>query len=187
MKLAADKVLRAGAGSLAVFAMLGVAGCSAINPQATTNVYSASDGVKDDIGDVAFRHIALVGQEEGQPARLIGSVINDSPHDDATVEISAAGETFEVSVPAGESVSLEEEEEFIVPSLDTLPGSMEELTFTVNGESDTVEASVLNGVLAEYRHLLPEDYDPATTDHLEHGPDTYGGGAAHHDPEEETH
>lgn len=184
----------------ALIAGLALTGCSAINYQATTHEYSASDGVifeTDDLfeaGNVTFRHIMFVTAAEDEPARMIGQVSNNGSGE-VEVEITAEGETFDFHLEPGEAVSLEHDEELIVSSIGTPPGSMQELSVAVHAETDegeetaegSFEATVLDGALSEYRHLLPDGFDESMADHLEHGPDTYGGGAAHHDPEEEGH
>ncbi|MDS2171084.1 MULTISPECIES: hypothetical protein [unclassified Nesterenkonia] len=186
MKLAPSQVRRAAAASLAAVAVIGVTGCSAINYQATTHQYSGSDGVRVDIDDVKFRHIAFVGAEEGGPARAIGTV-NNGGVEDVEVEISADGQSHSFTVPAGQAVSLENDEEFIVEGFSGAPGSIHDVTLTVDGDTEDIGATVLDGVLPEYRALLPDGYDEAVVEHLEHGPDTWGSGAAHHDPDDDGH
>lgn len=183
MKLASSQARRMAAASLAAVAVVGATGCSAINYQATTHQYSGSDGIRHDIEDVKFRHLAFVGAAEGEPARAIGSVNNDGT-DDAQVEIQADGETFSFTVPAGEIVSLEHDEEFVVDSISAAPGAMHEITLSVDGTAEQIEASVLDGTLEEYRQALPEEFDEAAIEHLEHGPDTWGSGAAHHEDDD---
>lgn len=184
----------------ALIAGLALTGCGAINYQATTNDYSASDGVifetenLFEAGNVAFNQIMFVASAEGEAARMIGQVSNDGSGD-AEVEISVEGETLELQLESGEAVSLEHDEELIVSSIGAPPGSMQELSVSVTAQTaegtESTEASesapVLDGTLSEYRDLVPGGFDESTTDHLEHGPDTYGGGAAHHGPDDEGH
>lgn len=169
---------------------LSVTGCSAINYQATTHVYSASDGTMSDAAGVKFRHIMFIGAEEGAPARLVGLVSNNGT-ETADVELTAGSDTFSVILPPGESMNLQHDEEFIMESLEAAPGSMQEVTVSVtagtNTEEQTFNATINDGVIAEYRDLLPEEYDESMSEHLIHGPDTYGSGAAHHDPDDEGH
>ncbi|GAA1173907.1 hypothetical protein [Nesterenkonia xinjiangensis] len=186
MKLAPSQVRRAATASLAAIAVIGVTGCSAVNYQATTHQYSGSDGVRAEIDDVKFRHIAFVGAEAGSPARAIGTV-NNGGTEDVEIAISADGESHSFTVPAGDAVSLEHDEEFIIENFRGAPGDVHEITVSVDGEGKEVGASVLDGVLPEYRALLPDGYDEAVVEHLEHGPDTWGSGAAHHDPDDDGH
>lgn len=179
MKHAPSPARRTAAAALAAAALLGATGCSAINYQATTHQYSASNGIVADVGAADFRHIMLITSGEGEPARLIGSVSSDAEQPlEASVEV--AGTTFEVTVPAGGMVSLQQDEEFIVDSSPVRPGGVTPMTLTADGTAETAEATVLDGIYSQYRHLVPGGWDESVTEHLEHGEDTYGAGAAHH-------
>lgn len=173
-----------------LLAGLSVTGCSAINYQATTHVYSASDGTMADAAGVKLRHIMFIGAEEGAPARLVGLVSNNGL-ETADVELSAGADTFSMSLEPGESINLQHEEEFIMESLGAAPGSMQEVTVNVSAGADSEEqtfnATINDGVMAEYRDLLPEEYDESMSEHLIHGPDTWGSGAAHYDPDNAGH
>lgn len=170
-----------------LIAGLAATGCTAINYQATTHPYSASDGVKTEIEDVKLRHLMFVASEQDGPARMTGLVHNDGTGE-AEVEIAVEGETFSIDVEPGEAVNLEHDEELIVSSIGVAPGSMQEITVSVTGETgsgeETFGATVNDGTLEEYRDLLPDGFDASMVEHLEHGPDTWGSGAAHYDPDE---
>jgi hypothetical protein len=75
----------------------------------------------------------------------------------------------------------------VVESFQGEPGTMHGITVSVDGESKPIMASVFDGVLPEYRDLLPDGFDESMTEHLVHGPDTWGSGAAHHDPDDDSH
>lgn len=179
MKHAPSPARRTAAATLAAAALLGATGCSAINYQATTHQYSASNGIVEDVGAADFRHIMLITSGEGEPARLIGTVSNSGGEPlDAGIEI--AGQSFSVEVPAGGAVTLEEDEEFIVDEAPAAPGAVVEATLTADGESAESEATIFDGLYEQYRDLVPGGWDESVTEHLEHGEDTYGAGAAHH-------
>lgn len=185
---------RAAAVALTVAALVAT-GCSAINYQATTHQYSASDGVRFDVDDVKLRHISLVSAEEGGPGRLIGLISYGTAlttaeveeADPAEVELQIEGETFDFTLAPGEAVNLEHDEELIVPAVGAAPGSMQQVNVSVNGEQGEFNATVLDGALQEYRALLPEEFDESVVEHLEHGPDTWGSGAAHYDADDDGH
>lgn len=179
MKLAPSLARRTAAAALAAATALGAAGCSAVNYQATTHDYSASNGIVQNVGEGDFRHIMLVTSGEGEPARLIGSISNEAEQPlEASVEIG--GTSFSVTVPAGGMVSLQETEKFIVDSAPVAPGGVTPVTLTAGDVTETAEATVLDGVYSQYRHLVPGGWQNSVTEHLEHGPDTYGAGAAYH-------
>lgn len=187
MKLTSPVARRTAAFSLAAVAALGITGCSAINYQATTHTYSPSDGVMHDADDVVVRGLSLITADQGEPARIIGMVRNTAHEGTSRVELSVSGESFSFTIPAGESVNLEHDQELIIESGDTAPGDYADVEISVDGNTETVRATVLNGGIAEYRHLLPDEFDDASVEHLIHGPDTYGGGTAHHDPDDDGH
>lgn len=186
MKLTSSPARRAAVTSLAAAAVISVTGCSAINYQATTHQYSGSDGMRAEVGDVKFRHMAFVAGEGDGPARAIGSV-NNGGSEEVQVEFTVDEEEYSVAIPAGEAVSLEHDEEFVVEEFSGSPGSVQRIGVSVDGESQEIDATVLDGVLAEYRDLVPGGHDESVTDHLVHGPDTWGSGAAHHDDGDDGH
>jgi hypothetical protein len=179
---------RAAAAAVLVGA-LSATGCSAINYQATTHVYSGSDGTMFDAEDVALRHMTLVAGEENGAGRLLGLASHTNPTADGPAEVSlaVAGDTFDLTLEPGEAINLEHDEELIVSAIDSGPGSLQEVTVTVDGTEESFNATVVDGTLEEYRDLLPDGFDDTVLDHLEHGPDTWGGGAAHFDAEDDGH
>lgn len=187
MKFAADKARRPALATLAAAAIMGATGCSAINYQATTHQYDPSDGVGVEIGDVKYADIIFLTTEEGEAARAIGSIVNTEYGQNATpaeVEISVDGESFSTTLEPGERVSLEHDEEFIVDGFDGDIGGFHDVEYTVDGETQTVPTTVLDGTLEEYREALIEDFDDEDIAHLEDCTATHGGGAAD-DPHDE--
>lgn len=180
---------RRAAAAAVLIGALSATGCSAINYQATTHSYSASDGTMFDADNVSLRHIMFVAGEEGGPARLLGQVAHGGPESQgpAQVSIEAAGETFDLTLEPGEAVNLEHDQELIVPAIQVSPGSLQDITVSVDGTQETFGATVVDGAIAEYRALLPEGFDESMAEHLVHGPDTWGSGAAHHDPDDAGH
>ena len=61
--------------------LLTVTGCGYINPQQTSDQYSASDGIRADLGPLQLRNILIVSAGEDKPGRLIGAVYNSSSQD----------------------------------------------------------------------------------------------------------
>ena len=60
--------------------LLSVTGCGFVNAQQTTHQYSASDGIKADLGSLQLRNILIVASGEKEPGRVIGAVFNTSSH-----------------------------------------------------------------------------------------------------------
>lgn len=188
MKFAADKARRTVMASLAAAAIVGATGCSAINYQATTHQYDPSDGVGVEIEDVKYADIIFLTTRDSDAARAIGSIVNTAygpQAQDAQVEISVDGETFSTTLEPGERLSLEHDEEFVVENFGGDVGSFYDVEYTVDGESQTVPTTVLDGTLAEYREALVEDFDEEDIAHLEDCTATHGGGAADDPGDEE--
>lgn len=178
MKFAASQTTarKAAVAGLAAVALLGATGCSAINEQATTLQYAPSDGIVADVGDVELRNIALVTSEPDAESRYIGT-LSSTTGEPLEVSITVAGTQTRFSVPAEESLILEDPaNEQIIPSSGGFPGSMVDATVEVNGESETVGITVLDGTLEEYREFVPGGADPATVEHLYETPAAEEGG-----------
>ncbi|WP_345472791.1 hypothetical protein QMQ05_02640 [Glutamicibacter ectropisis] len=156
------------AASLAVAALaFGVTSCGAINEQATNTDYAASDGVHVDVADAKVRNLLLVTNSDGSEARLIGSVVNDSKSA-LTLSVEAASTTpVTISVPAEQSVKLEDDaNEKIISNLHIMAGEHAETSFTVAGETVDFSVPVVDGTLAEYRDFVPGGSDESVTEHL---------------------
>lgn len=153
------------AAALAVIA-LGATGCGAINEQATTMQYVASDGFSVDVAGVKGRNIMLVTNGANEEARVIGSLINDT---DApkTVTLTVAENTVSIDVPADSTKKLEDDaNKTILPGSGAEPGAHADVKFAVGGASSQQSIPVVNGALEEYRPYLPGGYDEATVEHL---------------------
>lgn len=155
--------------TVAAFAMLaaGMTGCSAVNQQATTMHYAASDGIVFDVANVEARNLMLVTSTADQPARFIGSLINDSDKA-ASVKLTVDGNSSTIEVPKKSAVKLEDDaNKTVVPSAGVEPGSHADLTIKVGASSVDESLPVVNGVLPEYRPYLPDGYNSDTVKHLE--------------------
>lgn len=136
--------------------LLGSTGCSAINAQATTKEYAASDGIGSDVGPVKLRNFLILSNGEDEPGRLVGTAVNVS---DSPVRLTVAGSEGEarVTVPAKGEIRFEEQDEAAVqlPRTGAIPGSLSEVRVLVNTQEATVHVPVLDGSLEEYRELVP--------------------------------
>lgn len=147
--------------ALSALVLLGATGCTFISPQATKIEYAASDGVNvsDADGPIDVRNVFVVANEDGSVGNLIGAIVN--PTDErATLTISLPGsDTFTITVPAGDSISLGANAEPLrIVDLDTMPGATIEIHFQ-SGDSTGVKAAVpvLDGSLSYYADLVPEE------------------------------
>lgn len=155
--------------TVAAFALLAgsMTGCSAVNLQATTMQYAPSDGIVFDVANVEVRNLLLVTGSADEPARLIGSLINDT--DTAvSLELTVDGNSTTVEVPKQSSLELEDDaNKTVLPSAGVEPGSHADLIVEVGANSVDESLPVVNGVLPAYRPFLPSGYDEDTVEHLE--------------------
>ncbi|GLB68781.1 hypothetical protein [Arthrobacter mangrovi] len=156
MKIAPkNRVQRALAVGTAALALLGSAGCSTINDQATTYSYAASDGIVANVGPILLRNLMLVAADGDSQARVLGTASNtsDSP---VQLTVTGTGGTASVTVPANGQIRFEQDEnETIVDTPGADPGALVNIDVKVNSESTELGVPVLDGALAEYKPFVP--------------------------------
>lgn len=146
--------------------LLSVTGCGYINPQQTSQQYSASDGVHADLGPLQLRNILIVSAGEDQPGRVLGAVYNSSSEDaDLTIR-GADGSETQIPVKAGDYTLLNESTDpAILSTTGDIPGSLVDVTASesVTNTEQTVSVPVLDATLPEYAAFLPEGSTPSPT------------------------
>ncbi|GAA4113196.1 hypothetical protein [Enteractinococcus coprophilus] len=151
---------------LALAAILGTTGCSAINPQATTFEYAPSDGTQttvsaDDTANsdtVDFLNIGVITNDANDSGRVMGTIHNKSSKRQSVELKINNNKAFEFSLDANEQLMLEEED-LILESVGTEPGGLADGVATAFGNSIEFNVSVLPPTLEEYRELYPGDLD----------------------------
>ncbi|MGO4383821.1 hypothetical protein [Specibacter sp. RAF43] len=148
---------------LSLIAAIGVGalaftGCSAINQQSTTMVYSASDGVRLDMGPLELRNMLIVSEGADAPGRVAGTLYNTSKTDITLTISGAQGSQTDVAIKSRSHVVLNAAGEAAI--LDTVKapaGAVETITLRQSGDSESAElrVPVLDGTLAEYKSLVP--------------------------------
>ncbi|HEY4558245.1 MAG TPA: hypothetical protein VIG82_08665 [Enteractinococcus sp.] len=150
---------------LALAAILGTTGCSAINAQATTFEYAPSDGTQTTVtadesgnGDtVDFLNIGVITKSANEPGRVMGTIHNKSDsRQNVTLEIN--NESFDFTLDPHEVLDLEEDE-LVVDPVGTDPGLLASGTASAFGNSQEFHVSVLPPTLEEYREIYPGDLE----------------------------
>lgn len=167
------------AGALAAVALLGATGCSAVSPIATAIEYDASDGVNGEVQDfLGYRNLALVGHGDSGPARLIGALENLSDQAQTYTFQAEGGGSATVQVPAGETLSLEDDaNETVLERQDAWVGENLPVTVSGNGGQVDLDVPLLGATQDHYRELLPEGVDPSDEElggHLDEETHHYG-------------
>lgn len=134
-------------------------GCSAINPQSTTTIYSASDGVRLDMGQMELRNVLVISDGAGEPGRVAGSFYNQSDSDITLTFSGAAGSQTEITVKPGIPVILNSDNDAaLLSTVEQPPGSVESLELRTSGaesQTATLQVPILDGTLNEYKDLVP--------------------------------
>ena len=143
---------------LAVAAALVLAGCTYTTPMDTQRSMVPGDGLNFRLSpSVTVASLLVVTEAEGDPGVLVARVVN-SGAEAAQVDISGSGVAEQVSVPAGETLSIggvaKGSEKVVIDSVDEAPGYLVPMTFSVDGAEREVRAPVLDGALEQYRPYL---------------------------------
>ena len=148
--------------------LLSVTGCGYINPQQTSEQYSASDGTQTDLGPLQLRNMMVISEGEDKPGRIIGAVYNDSARD-VTLTISGdGGAQAELSVKKNSYALLNEDsaDEALLSTTGAKPGSLLELSVRESGTNQNAKfkVPVLDGTIVDYKQYLPSTAPTGGTD-----------------------
>ena len=118
------------------------------------------DGLNFRLGpSVSVASLLVVTKAEGDPGVLVARVVN-SGDQAAQVGITGSGVDEQVSVPAGQTLSIggvhTGSQEVVIDSVDQAPGYLVPMTFSVDGAEKKVDAPVLDGALEQYRPYLQQ-------------------------------
>jgi hypothetical protein len=149
---------------VAAAVVVGLAGCSATNPIQTDRPYSASDGVRVELGDVRLDNLLAVTTKQGAPGALSGAVTNDGGTD-ATVTLTVGDAATSLDVPAhgavlfgtgtGSGSGTGTGEAVPLASVDAAPGALLAVSVTAGAAGTTsVQVPVLDGGKPPYDAVL---------------------------------
>ncbi len=165
MRIAASKRVVNRAQRISLIALIGVgalavSGCSYINPQSTAHIYSPSDGVRTDLGNLELRNILVVSSGENRPGRVIGAVFNTSDSEITLTITGSADSRTRIAVKAhGDYYLNESTDASILSSVSAMPGANETLSLSQDGSAGPKAAEltvpVLDGTLTEYKRYIP--------------------------------
>jgi len=159
------KARLAASAALALGLALGASGCSMLTYQATTEHYTASDGVSADVGDLELRNV-LVVSDDGEDGNLVMTVVNNGDDDvELGVQFGEGGsDTTTIEIEAGSTVALGVDdvegidvlEPVLLEGIDAEVGGLLPMYFQY-GDAEGVEKQVpvLDSRLSEYADLAP--------------------------------
>ncbi len=134
-----------------------LSGCSATNQITTAQVYSASDGVRAELGDLTAENLLVLSAGKDEPGSLQGAFTNRGD-DTLTVTVTSDGEQVgKVRVKAGATQLLGGTHgDDVVFDTQAAPGALTTLTIdTGEGGSQDIQVPVLDGTLPEYADIVP--------------------------------
>jgi len=147
--------------AIAAGVALGTSGCNVIQPQATTKSYNASDGVAVTVGSINLQDL-IVLSNDGKLASLLLTAVNTTTADKTlTINYVSAGvnHTKSIVVPVNEHVGTtwggHGDPQIILDQIATAPGSMMEISFSVDGATQSTLIPVLTTAQPEYKGLEP--------------------------------
>ncbi len=145
----------------AVLTIMALTGCSAVNEQATTREYAASDGIVESVGPLDLRNVLVVTAGKGEPGAILGTIFNRS-ESAVRVTLEGGNGSSEVMIEGKDKYVFENEDadDATLEQLRALPGSRIDMSVTVNSEATTLSVPVMDGTLAEYREFVPGGYTP---------------------------
>lgn len=152
-RLSARPVVLAGAVLLAAV----LSSCSATNDITTAQAYSASDGVRAELGDVTAENLLIVASAANEPGALQGALSNRGK-ETVTITVTAGESSEDVRLHAGETVLFGGTNgELLLLTTPDAPGAMTDLTLASGpGGTLDLQVPVLDGTLPEYADLLPD-------------------------------
>ena len=127
--------------------------CGASSPIQTAENYAPSDGVRIEFSNgVRFENFFLLTASEGEPIRLMGSIVNaSSSPTEVTIDV---GGTVQTHTVAANSVLSLQSDGAIIQGVDALRGTNLPVTLT-SGGATTYDVPVLDGTLPPYDEFLP--------------------------------
>ncbi|WP_427135693.1 hypothetical protein [Pseudarthrobacter sp. S9] len=138
--------------------LLSVTGCGYINPQQTSEQYSASDGTRTDLGPLQLRNFMIISDGENKPGRVIGAVYNSSSKDVLLTIRGAGGSQTQVAVKKNSYTLLNDSTaEAVLSTTGGKPGTVVEVNISEDGTSQTAKfkVPVMDATIVDYKKYLP--------------------------------
>lgn len=115
---------------------------------------STAVGDDESIGSVDLRSVLLVTSDQGEPARMLGTLENNSD-ESVDLMIRDADEDITVSIPAQGSIPLDTTE-ILLRTAGDAPGARTTLTATTSEGDVELVVPVVDGTLNPYQPYLPQ-------------------------------
>lgn len=129
-----------------------LSGCSSVIPPEEKEAIKL--GASATVGDAQVENLLVVTEGEGQPARLIGVLLNGS---EADIEVAIADEDDEttIALEAGQQYAFHQHPT-IFETADDIRGGLVDVEVTAAGETETMKIPVLDESLKWLKPYLPQ-------------------------------
>ncbi|MHA7144952.1 hypothetical protein ACX80U_09575 [Arthrobacter sp. TmT3-37] len=111
-------------------------------------------GEDGSVGQVKLLSVLLVSEDEGEPARLLGTLDNETD-EPLEVTLSDEDDSVTVTVAANDQYPFDTNEAVFDTAGDA-PGANTTITVEADGETTELTIPVLDGTLERYQPYLPE-------------------------------
>lgn len=135
--------------------LLGLTACAPDVSERLEELEAVNLGTNAEVGPVSFDNMLVVTRGEGEPARLMGVLLNSS-EEPVDVTIGDADDSTDVTLAPGQQFAFQENV-VVFETADDRPGARVELDFTVDAETDSAPVPVRNGTLDWLEPYLPAE------------------------------
>lgn len=111
-------------------------------------------GANASVGTVAVENLLLVTEGEGQPARLIGVLLNQS-ESNVEVELSDSNDEVTVALEPGQQYAFHEHPT-LFETADGAPGALSDVSVTVGDQTEAMRIPLRNGSLNWLDPYVPQ-------------------------------
>lgn len=148
-----EQFVRGGARTVAVLLTIGVSGCasSEIPPEEKEAINLGSNV---DVGPVGVDNLLLVTRGEGEPARLIGVLLNEAATR-LTVTLSDEDDEISVDLEPGQQYAFHEHPTFF-DTADGIPGALSNVSITVESDTELARIPIRDGSLPWLEPYVPD-------------------------------
>jgi hypothetical protein len=142
--------------AVAAAVLLASTACTYTNPQETTRITPATNGINTTVGPAKLEDFLIVSRGAAWPGRVLGAITNTTGRDITVTLNEDPGTSAIIRVKAGGQRLLATEESPVTLARSGAdPGAMVRVRISVDGASREVQIPVLDDTIKEYAQYLP--------------------------------
>jgi hypothetical protein len=142
----------------------GSTACGYINPQETTRITPATNGINTTVGPVKLEDLLILSEGAAKPGRVLGAITNTTGGDITVTPGEESGATVTIPVKARSQRLLNTDASPVTLTRSGgSPGSMVPVRISADGTSQDVQIPVLDNTFKEYAPYVPGLPNPSPT------------------------